>query len=306
MDSNALKTFIAVADSGSFSQAAEQLYLTQPAISKRIASLEETLNAPLFDRIGRHVHLTEAGRLFYPRALRILSEIENSATEINNLTDKIAGKLELATSHHIGLHRLPDVLRIFTQKFPGVELNLGFMNSETICDNVVSGSVELGIVTLPLQPVERLSTQCIWQDPLEFVVGHIHPLVSNSQQNITTQQQGRINTSLQELTQFPAILPGTGTFTRQIIENTFQLENLSVNTKLATNYLENIKMLVGVGLGWSVLPRTLIDKDLRLLNVNNIKLNRNLGAVWHSQRTISNAARKMLELLSTEASTKRK
>ena len=205
VDSNTLKTFISVADSGSFSHAAEQLYLTQPAVSKRIAGLEEELNATLFDRIGRQVHLTEAGRLFYPRAARILSEINNSATEINNLTDNITGKLDIATSHHIGLHRLPGVLRDFTQQFPDVELNLDFMNSETICDHIQSGSIELGIVTLPLKPSERLATQHIWQDDMEFVVGHTHPLVLNSPQYVSPSEQVCISTSLDELARYPAI-----------------------------------------------------------------------------------------------------
>lgn len=303
MDSNTLKTFIAVADVGSFSQAADRLYLTQPAVSKRIAGLEQTLNANLFDRIGRHVHLTEAGRLFYPRAQRILSEIKNSTTEINNLSELIAGKLDIATSHHIGLHRLPDILRMFSQQFPEVELNLDFMNSETICDHVISGSLEMGVVTLPIQSIERLHTQCIWQDPLEFVVGHTHPLFLKSANDEKTVDRSRINTTLQEIAQYPAILPGSGTFTRQIIVNAFHSQGLAVNTKLATNFLETIKMLVGVGMGWSVLPRTLIDKDLRLLEVSNIKLERKLGAVWHAQRTMSNAARKMLELLATKSGT---
>ena len=118
MDIASLQAFVIVADSGSFSVAADQLHLTQPAISKRIAALETDLNVRLFDRLGRAVRLTEAGAVLLPRARRILSEVEDSRRALRNLAGTVAGSLIIATSHHIGLHRLPPVLRIFTAQYP--------------------------------------------------------------------------------------------------------------------------------------------------------------------------------------------
>ena len=114
MDTNSLRTFITTAELESFSLAAEQLYLTQPAISKRIAALEEELGAKLFDRIGRHVSLTEAGRTLLQRARIILQEVEDSRRLISNLSGTVSGRLSIGTSHHIGLHRLPPVLRRYS------------------------------------------------------------------------------------------------------------------------------------------------------------------------------------------------
>lgn len=107
MDLANLNAFIAIAETGSFSGAGERLHLTQPAISKRIAGLEQQLKVRLFDRLGREVSLTEAGRALLPRAYQILNVLDDTRRALTNLTGEVSGRLTLATSHHIGLHRLP-------------------------------------------------------------------------------------------------------------------------------------------------------------------------------------------------------
>lgn len=107
MDLASLNAFIAIAETGSFSEAGERLHLTQPAVSKRIASLEQQLSVRLFDRLGREVSLTEAGRALLPRAYQILNVLDDTRRALSNLSGDISGRLTLATSHHIGLHRLP-------------------------------------------------------------------------------------------------------------------------------------------------------------------------------------------------------
>jgi DNA-binding transcriptional LysR family regulator len=278
MDIANLKAFLAVAEQGSFSSASEQLFLTQPAISKRIASLESELDTPLFDRIGRLVTLTQAGKSLLPRAQHILREIEDSTRAIRNLSGDISGLLSIGTSHHIGLHRLPPVLRAFTKAYPDVELDIHFMDSEEACRAVEHGDLELGIVTLPLAPAPVLLTKLIWPDPLCVIVGKSHPLAQESQ------------LTLKKLSEHKAVLPARGTFTREIIEQAFVKHHVNVNISLSTNYLETIKMLVSVGLGWSVLPESMLSKDIKTIPVQGFKLKRELGVVWHKSRTLSNAA----------------
>ena len=96
IDLDSIKAFVAVSETGSFSIAANRLHLTQPAVSKRIALLESQLNVRLFDRIGRVISLTEAGRVFDPRARLILQEVEDSQRAIRNLSGTVAGRLSLA------------------------------------------------------------------------------------------------------------------------------------------------------------------------------------------------------------------
>ncbi len=285
MDTANLKTFIAAAELASFSHAAERLYLTQPAVSKRISALETELGARLFDRIGRRVSLTEAGRMLLPRAHRILAEIDDSRRQITNLSGEVGGRLSIGTSHHIGLHRLPPVLRAYTRAWPQVELDLRFMDSEAACRAVQTGQLELGIVTLPLTPLNDLDSQRIWNDPLRIVAGREHPLAA----------ERRISPA--QLTAHAAILPAHGTYTRALLEQAMGAEAGALHVSMTTNYLETIKMLVSVGLGWSVLPQTMLSDELRALDIPALPLTRQLGVVHHRQRTLSNAARAMLRQL---------
>ncbi len=288
MDISNLHAFITVAATGSFSRAAEQLCLTQPAVSKRITALEEQLDTRLFDRIGRRVTLTEAGALLRPRAEHILAELEDSRRAITNLKDTIAGRLSIGTSHHIGLHRLPPVLRTFTSACPEVELDLHFMDSEAACQAVERGELELGVVTLPPTPSPVLHTTPVWNDPLSIVVNHKHPLATGKRHKAA------------ELAGHTAILPARGTYTRELLEQAIAPLKINLRVGLSTNYLETIKMMVSVGLGWSILPQTMVDDDLCKLDIGDFQLQRTLGVVRHTARTQSNAARALVEQLAAQ------
>ena len=104
MDIQNLRAFIAVAESGSFSAAAQALHLTQPAISKRIALLEGELDTALFDRVGRRARPTQAGERLLQHARRIVRQISLAEQDVRDLATSVSGSLKLATSHHIGLH----------------------------------------------------------------------------------------------------------------------------------------------------------------------------------------------------------
>src|SRR5690606_18373415 len=148
MDLANLSAFIAIAEAGSFSEAAERLHLTQPAVSKRIAGLEQQLGVRLFDRLGREVSLTEAGRALLPRARQVLNVLDDTRRALSNLNGDVGGRLTLATSHHIGLHRLPPLLRAFTRTHPQVALDIRFLDSEVAYEEVLHGRTELAVITL--------------------------------------------------------------------------------------------------------------------------------------------------------------
>lgn len=285
MDINALQAFVAVAETTSFSLAAERLFITQPAVSKRIAALEGELDTQLFDRIGRRVDLTEAGRALLPRARRIQAQVDDSRRAIANLAGSVGGRLDFGTSHHIGLHRLPPFLRRFHTDYPQVEFNIRFLDSEEACRLVEHGELEFAVVTLPLRLPADLLAAPLWDDPLAVVVGGTHLLSRRSQ------------VTLPALLDHPAILPARGTYTRAVVEQSFARASKPLQVSMATNYLETIKMLVAVGLGWSVLPLTMLDDELHQLQVPNLQLRRTLGVVRHPARTLSNAARTMLQAL---------
>ena len=285
MDTQSLQAFLAVAESGSFSRAAEQLHLTQPAVSKRIAVLEGQIGARLFDRIGRTIGLTEAGRVLLPRARQILVMVDDSRRALGNLSHDVAGSLTLATSHHIGLHRLPPLLKAYTRNHPEVRLDLHFLDSEEAYQGVLDGELEIAVVTLAPIPDPQLEMVPIWVDRLCFVCAPDHPLAALPRP------------TLQALCEHDAVLPGPLTFTRGLIEARFAAAGLHLPVALSTNYLETLKMMTAIGLGWSLLPERLVAGELHELAIDHPPIHRPLGYLVHRSRTLSNAARAMLAAL---------
>jgi DNA-binding transcriptional LysR family regulator len=191
----------------------------------------------------------------------------------------------MATSHHIGLHRMPPILQSYAADFPEVELDLHFMASEEACQAILHGTLELAVVTLPLLTPKNLEVTPLWIDPLCFVCGHQHPLAKQT------------HWDTRDLVIHTAILPGAETTTRQILENTLAGQGIKINTGMSTNYLETIRMMVSIGLGWSLLPQSMLDNTLCELRINSISLKRTLGIIKHRERTLSNAASKIIEKL---------
>lgn len=288
MDNQNLKAFITVAECSSFSEAADRLYLTQSAISKRIAQLEQQIGKKLFDRIARQVSLTEAGIELLPRARRILKEYENALQAINDLSGEASGTLRLAISHHLGLHRLPPILKKFAQTYPNVTLDIDFTDSEKAYEQVLHGETEVAVITLALESHHNINSKKIWNDPLRFICAQDHPLAKLQKPD------------LKDLANYPIILPGLNTYTGRIIQNLFQQEGIPLKSPMSSNYLETISTMVEVGLGWSVLPETLV-RELHVMPFEAIKIERELGYIHHTKRSLSNAAVAFLALLSTAA-----
>ncbi len=285
MDTQNLQAFLLVAETGSFSLAAEHLHLTQPAVSKRVALLEERLQRSLFDRIGRNISLTEAGEALLPHAKRIAQELLFAVQSVRDLEGEVGGTLRLATSHHIGLHRLPPILSYYSKAFPQVHIDIDFMDSEQAYDLIAQGKAELAIVTLSPVDEGSMITRPIWRDPLDFMVQREHILADGGQ------------LTLADLSAHPAILPGLNTYTGQIIKRLFDQQGMQLQVSMATNYLETIRMMASVGLGWTILPRSMADHSLEKLDVDNAHIERTLGCVYHRDRSLSRAATAFMDAL---------
>ena len=285
MDTQNLRAFLLVAESGSFSKAAKRLHLTQPAVSKRIAQLEAQLNVSLFDRIGRRISTTEAGEALLPHARAVHLEMQAAQQSVRDLAGEVRGRLRLATSHHIGLHRLPPLLSFFSKAFPAVQLDIDFMDSEQAYELTLQGEVELAVVTLAPSSIVNIVTRPIWLDPLDFMVQE------------GTQLTRKKALGLKELSQHPAILPGLNTYTGQIVKSLFDQRSLPIQIAITTNYLETIRMMASVGLGWTVLPRSMRDPSLATLPIRGARIERTLGAIHHEGRSLSRAAQAFIEAL---------
>jgi DNA-binding transcriptional LysR family regulator len=289
MDTQLLHAFVAVAEERSFSMAAERLHITQSAISKRIALLEQQLSHTLFDRVARRVYLTESGQSLFPRAKHILESIADTQHYMTQKSGEVTGELRLATSHHIGIHRLPSILNTYRESYPDVHLQLHFIDSEQAEAALINNEYDLAVTTLTASYTSienegsgNIQYHPLWKDPMRMVVNHQHPLYDKQEVN------------LKELLAYPAILPSANTNTTQIILKLFGNNAKKLNITMTSNHLDAIKMMVEVGLGWSVLPESLIDSSIHALPIKNAIINRQLGCIHHRHRTLSNAARAML------------
>ncbi len=285
MDTQHLLAFVAIAETGSFSAAGERLHLTQPAISKRIALLEDLINAKLFDRVGRQVVLTQAGNLLLKKAKNILNDVAAAKREIADLKGDVTGNLRIATSHHLGLHYLPPYLREFSTLYPDVKLDLHFLDSEHAYHEILQGRFDIAFITLALEQDSRINSNIVWRDKLLFVAAPSHPLAQLT------------HIQLNDLSPYQVIMPDTNTYTTRLIKELFDQQGQSLNINMVTNHLDTIKMMLSIGLGWGVLPESIIDNQLKILDVNCPPISRSLGYIYHSQRSLNNAASAFVERL---------
>ena len=294
MDTQQLKAFVAIAEEESVSRAADRLYLTQPAVTRRLQLFEEQLGQPLFDRLGRRLLLTEAGRCLLPYARQILALMDTSLQAVADLALTVQGSLTVATSHHIGLHRLPAVLREYKQRYPNVTLRLRFLNSQEAHLAVRQGEADVGVTTE--ENLEGVLSELIWRDQLQVVVAPDHPLAARSD-----------SLALDDLSPYPALLPDARFYTGRIVRELFAARGvpLTIDADLSTDYLETLKALVAVGNAWSVLPATMLqDGALKILDIDAVHLERRLVAIQHAHRSLSRAAEAFTALLRQQASPK--
>ncbi|MBP5992562.1 MAG: LysR family transcriptional regulator [Acinetobacter sp.] len=284
MNLAAFEAFVKVMETGSISMAADQLFITQPAVTKRIHSLEDYFGVKLFESAGRGVQATHAAHSLLPKVKNWLNELGDIHHTLSHDQTQIKGKLKVGTSHHIGLHHLPEHLKAYVQQYPDVTLDVHFVDSEQAHEKVLAGDLELAFLTLPPTLDDRLSYVPLWNDPLVFVAAAFHSLAAKA------------NLSLEDLIQYPSLLPASHTYTSQITLAEFEKKGLKPKITMSNNPLESIRMLASIGLGWSVLPQTMVSKDLVTLDLD-LEMKRQLGMVWHPARTQSKAAKALVDLM---------
>lgn len=282
MDTNSIKAFIAVAETMSVTKASKKLFLTQPAVSRRIAQLEDQLGVRLFDRVNKKMFLTLPGEKLLPRCKQILEDINFAAREASHFGNKVMGHLTVGMSHHVSLYRAPKNLKRYQDLYPDVELDLNFLTSETAIDLVSRGRLELAMVTLPPKPMTNLEFIPVWRDELYIA--------------IPNNEEYR-NASLEELAKKPVILPHEVSTTRKNIDHVFSKQNLTFTHITETSNFEVISKMIETGLGWSVLPSHMMNDYIVQAFTDIFVAVRIQGIVRHSQRQLSMASEALLNLM---------
>ncbi|HZJ81317.1 MAG TPA: LysR family transcriptional regulator [Guyparkeria sp.] len=245
LDTQQLLTFLAIADTGSFSAAAERMHVSQPAISRRLSQLEQRLGFALFDRLGQRVVLTYRGDRLLPVVRQIETCLDDIVAAAQLSDDRLSGRLALSLSHYYGLQLLPDVLEAFSTRYPDVLLDLSFHDSERAVELVARGEVSLAYATLPPRLDPRVQACVLWEETLQPVVAERH---------CPPDQSADLRTIGEQL---PLILPGKTTSTRTTIDRWLDDCALIPPAVIEVNQLESIAVLAATGVGWAIIPATL-------------------------------------------------
>lgn len=247
-----LQVFHAVAKHGSFTRAAEHLFMTQPAVTFQIKQLEEHYNTRLFERGHGRIALTPAGEIVLAYAERILDLNNELETRVSELTDELTGTLNIGTSTTIAAYWLPGLLRDFKLLYPRVVPRVVVGNSQLIEDRVVSRELDLGLIEIVTDhpALERISA-C--RDELLVIVPPKHPLASLPR------------ASARDLMEVPLITRDPGNGIRVLVEQFFEaagiaMEELNVCAELGS--LATVKHLAEAGVGYAVASRAAILRDV--------------------------------------------
>lgn len=249
-----LQVFFTVAKQLSFTKAAEQLFMTQPAVTFQVKQLEEHFNVRLFERSHGKIALTPAGRLVLDYAARILGLSEELETRVGELTGAVSGPLLLGASTTIAEFMLPQVLGEFKAHHPQVHAHMTVANSETIETRVADYSLDVGLIESPSH-LPSLHTEICCEDELVMICAPGHKLA-----------QMVAVTPLLILAE-PYVSRETGSGTREFADNYFHQHKFSPDDLRIVMELgspEAIKGVVETGLGVSIMSRATIVKEIKL------------------------------------------
>ncbi len=273
-----LQVFYSVAKQLSFTKAAEQLFMTQPAVTFQVKQLEEHFNARLFERSHGKIALTPAGKLVFDYAERILALSGEMDTRIGELTGAMSGPLLLGASLTIAEFILPRILGEFKVEYPLVQAHMTVANSETIEGRVADYALDLGLIESPSH-LPGLHTQVCCDDELLMICAPGHHLAKN--RSVTPQQ----------IISEPYVSRETGSGTREFADKFFRDCKVSpddMNIVMELGSLEAIKGVIETGLGISILSRATIAKELKLGTLVGIRLEprfiRSLSLVYPKEK----------------------
>lgn len=244
-----IEAFLAAAQHGSFSRAAEALSVAQPSLSNRIQSLERELSEILFERMGRGVRLTDAGRVFLPHAERVLRALQDGVQELEGTREATSGRLSIGSAPAISAYILPQVLKTYVSRYGGVDVTVRTGHSEQVLELVLRDDVQLGLVR-PLFHAE-VHTLELHQDELILVTDPTHAFAR------------RKSVSIQEVGEESLILFDQDSSYFNLILGVFREAGIAPRQQMHLDSIEGTKKMVEQGLGMALLPKVSVERELQ-------------------------------------------
>src|SRR5262245_21457824 len=292
------EVFLAVARAKSFRRASEAVHLSQPALSQHVRELEADLGASLFDRLGRRVQLTDAGRILEDHATRMFATLNDARQAIDDLHGLQRGTLAIGASTTPGIYLLPGILGVFRQRYPAIEVSLRLGNSKEIAALIRAGEFDLAVVgDGRTGPAEASLATCV-EDELVLVVGPTHAWAR------------RPHIAPAELASQSLLLREPGSATRLVTERALSSAGVAYRPGMVLPHTEAIKQGVIAGLGVAFVSVYAVHEEqvtgrLRLLRVRGLRIVRTFHLIHHERRSLNTAGRAFTELFAKAGSAAR-
>lgn len=282
----------AVARCGSFSAASAELHLTQPAVSMQIKQLEASLGMPLFEQIGKRIHLTEAGRQTLHASQAVHGELANLEQTLASLKGLAGGSLTVSTASTAS-YFAARLVALFRELHPDVRVSLNVVNRETLLKHLEENNIDLALMGQPPEGHD-LFAQPFMENPLVVIAAPSHPLA--------TQQQ----IPLQRMAEEPYVGRELGSGTRVAVEKLFTEHGLTLKAAMEMNKNEAIKQAVEAGLGLGVVSLHTVQAELAaqslcVLDVQGFPLNRQWYLVQRQSKRLSPAAEAFAQFVLNKA-----
>lgn len=284
MDFRQLETFIEVANSKSFSRAAEKLYITQPTVTNHIQNLEKELGTLLINRSGKNISLTEAGSLLYKYAINIINSCEMAKFDLAVHKGRIQGHLNIFSSSVPRKYILPTIISDFSNNYPEVSFTLSQKDSKNVVNSILDGDTDFGIVGAKY-PYNSLNYIDLMEDQLMLITPNTNLYSKPNYSSL------KLDTILKE----KFIFREEGSGTRSLLENKLMSKGIDTNKLTILAYIEDtetIKELVSLGLGISFISKKAVKDDVELgkykvYYIDKLDLNRKFYFVYHNKRQLS-------------------
>ncbi|TRU21081.1 MAG: LysR family transcriptional regulator [Microcystis aeruginosa Ma_SC_T_19800800_S464] len=260
-----LEIFLATAEHLHFTKAAEALYITQPAVSAAIASLESEYGVKLFHRVGRHIEITETGRLLQLEAQRILTQVTLTERGLAEFNDLQRGELQLGSSLTIGNYWLPAKISDFQERYPAIKINCTLANTEEICLGTANGRFDLALIEGEVKSdlTHCLEQESVGSDRLLIIVGRSHPWYK------------REAIELPELVETPWVMRESGSGTQQRFEEALRNWGIDLRTlkvTLVLNTGEMVKAIIENSSAAAGISELMVQKELELGTLRSIRV----------------------------------
>jgi DNA-binding transcriptional LysR family regulator len=291
MHIESLKVFCDLVDTRSFSKAATMNYISQSAVSQQVRALEDRFDRKLVERSRGGLVPTAAGRVFYQGCREILERYAALAEEIKGLSDIVSGQVRVATIYSVGLHELSPVVKRFIKSYPQVNIHIEYSRTNKVYDDVINGSIDLGIVAYPASR-SQIEIIPFRSDRLVLVCSPDHALAKRKQINIE-------GLDGQRFIAFERDIP-----TRKAIDQILRERGITVEPVMELDNIETIKRSVEADLGITIVPRATVENELRAGTLCAVDFTENflrpIGIIHRKGKVFTTAARKFLDLLIEE------